>query len=209
MIFGGKGLVDHPSIEDYVDYKTLDDTSLIRLIAHNKQDALGELYDRYGRLVFSVAFNSTSNQAVAEEITQDVFTRVWEKASTYDVDLAKVSTWLISITRNRAIDELRRLRVRPENHSVGWDDLSRENVPQSDGPETLTELIWKQKSVREAIALLPPDQQQSLALAYFKGYSHSEIAAALGEPLGTVKTRIRLALQKLRQVLEEKVVDSG
>jgi len=192
-----------------VDYKTLDDTSLIRLIAHNKQDALGELYDRYGRLVFSVAFNSTSNQAVAEEITQDVFTRVWEKASTYDVDLAKVSTWLISITRNRAIDELRRLRVRPENHSVGWDDLSRENVPQSDGPETLTELIWKQKSVREAIALLPPDQQQSLALAYFKGYSHSEIAAALGEPLGTVKTRIRLALQKLRQVLEEKVVDSG
>ncbi len=192
-----------------MDYKTLDDTSLIRLIAHNKQDALGELYDRYGRLVFSVAFNSTSNQAVAEEITQDVFTRVWEKASTYDVDLAKVSTWLISITRNRAIDELRRLRVRPENHSVGWDDLSRENVPQSDGPETLTELIWKQKSVREAIALLPPDQQQSLALAYFKGYSHSEIAAALGEPLGTVKTRIRLALQKLRQVLEEKVVDSG
>ena len=191
-----------------MDYKSLDDAALIRLVAHNKSEALSELYDRYGRLVFSVALNAIGNGETAEEIVQDVFTRVWEKARTYDAGLAKVSTWLISITRNRAIDELRRSRIRPEHDSVDWAEVEPAHIPLSENPEDEVEISWQQRAVRQAIAGLPEDQQKALALAYFRGYSHTEIAAALGQPLGTVKTRIRMAMQKLRQVLsEQKIVD--
>jgi RNA polymerase sigma-70 factor (ECF subfamily) len=186
-----------------VDYTTLDDAALIRLVAHHKSEALSELYDRYGRLIFSVAFNAVGNQESAEEIVQDVFTRVWEKAVTYDVDLAKVSTWLISITRNRSIDELRRVKVRPEHNSVGWAEVEPAHVPLTANPEDEVEISWQQRVVRQAVSALPEDQQKALALAFFRGYSHSEIAEALGEPLGTVKTRIRMAMKKLRQVLVE------
>lgn len=190
-----------------MDYTTLDDASLIRLITSHRSEALGALYDRYGRLVFSVAFNSVGDHSTAEEITQDVFTRVWEKAGTYEASLGKVTTWLIGITRNRAIDELRRGNIRPEKYSVSWADVSPGLVPKGQGPEEETDLSIRKKSVRQAIASLPKDQQEVLALAYFRGLSHSEIANVLREPLGTVKTRIRLAMQKLRQVLSELKID--
>lgn len=186
-----------------MDYTILDDAALIRLLAYNRSEALDELYNRYGRLVYSIAFNSIGDPATAEEITQDVFTRAWEKAKTYDVEISKVSTWLISITRNRAIDEMRRGRIRPERYSVSWAEVLEDPIDESAGPEEKTELSWKKAVVRKAIAALPSDQQKALALAYFKGYSHSEIAAALDEPLGTVKTRIRLAMQKLREILSD------
>ncbi len=184
-----------------MDYTTLDDAALMRLLAYNRSEALDELYNRYARLVFSVAFNAIGDIAIAEEITQDVFTRAWEKARTYDVEISKVSTWLISITRNRAIDELRRGRIRPEQYSISWADMQEDPADEAAGPEEKSELNLQQAAVRAAVASLPPDQQQALALAYFKGYSHSEIAKALGEPLGTVKTRIRLAMLKLREIL--------
>ncbi len=186
-----------------MDYTTLDDAALIRLLAYNRSEALSELYNRYARLVFSVALNAIGDPATAEEITQDVFTRAWEKARTYDVEISKVSTWLISITRNRAIDEMRRGRIRPERYSVSWAEMLDDPIDDGAGPEEKSELRGQQAAVRAAIASLPPDQQQALALAYFKGYSHSEISAALGEPLGTVKTRIRLAMQKLREILSD------
>jgi RNA polymerase sigma-70 factor (ECF subfamily) len=192
-----------------VDYTGLDDAALIRLVAHQKSEALSELYDRFGRLIYSVAYNAVGSQETAEEIVQDVFTRVWEKAGTYDVDLAKVSTWLISITRNRSIDELRRVKVRPEHNSVGWADVEPSHIPLSDNPEDEVEASWQQRVVRRAVAALPEDQQKALALAFFRGYSHSEIAEALGEPLGTVKTRIRMAMKKLRQVMVEQKVVNG
>ncbi len=186
-----------------MDYTTLDDVALIRLLAYNRSEALEELYNRYGRLVFSVAFNAIGDADTAEEITQDVFTRAWEKAKTYDVELSKVSTWLISITRNRAIDELRRGRIRPERYSVSWADVGEDPIDESSSPEETSEIGWRQTAVRAAVSSLPPEQRQALALAYFKGYSHSEIATILGEPLGTVKTRIRLAMIKLREILSD------
>jgi len=109
----------------------LDDASLIQLIALNHTDALSALYDRYGRLVYSIAFNSIGDQGVAEDVVQDVFTQVWKKANTYDARIAKVSTWLISITRNRTIDEFRRGKIRPEKTSVSWEDISPRDNPQS------------------------------------------------------------------------------
>lgn len=186
-------------------YSTLDDAKLIILVTKGDSEALGELYDRYSRLVFSLALKTVGDPAIAEEITQDVFFRVWEKANTYQSEQAKVSTWLTSIARYRSIDVLRRHGVRPESNSVAWPNLSSDSMPSTDGrgPEDRTELALQGEKVRAAIGQLPFEQQQVLALAYFHGYTHSQIADALRTPLGTVKTRIRLGMQKLRQVLEQ------
>lgn len=186
-----------------MDYTALDDNTLIRLIVRTDADALGELYDRYNRLVFSLALTTVGDHATAEEITLDVFTRVWERARTYRAEQAKVSTWLTSITRYRAIDELRRRRARPEQHSVDWATVSPDAMPSVNGPEGATERALQRQQVHAAVAQLPQEQQQVLALAYFKGYTHREIAEALDQPLGTVKTRIRSAMQKLREMLQE------
>jgi RNA polymerase sigma-70 factor, ECF subfamily len=186
-----------------VDLKALDDAALMRLILHARQEALSELYDRYGRLVFSMAYNAVGDSGTAEEITQDVFLRIWDKAITYRPEQAKVSTWLTSITRYRSIDVLRQRGSRAEQHSVGWEELPVGEEPSSDGPENATADAMEHAHVQAAVASLPAEQRQALAMAYFQGLSHSEIAAALGEPLGTVKTRIRLAMQKLRDLLHE------
>lgn len=190
-----------------MDLTSADDASILRLIAHRNSEALGILYDRYGRLVYSIALNTINNTETAEEIAQDVFTRVWEKAVSYNPEQAKVSTWLMTITRNRAIDELRRLKNRPELTSVEWAETILVTDSKDHGPEAAAEMHWQQKSVREAVNALPREQRQVLALAFYKGYSHSEIAEALGEPLGTVKTRLRQAMIRLRQVLSAQVME--
>ncbi|HJW89672.1 MAG TPA: sigma-70 family RNA polymerase sigma factor [Anaerolineales bacterium] len=191
-----------------MNYSSLDDQVLMRMIAQTRAEALNELYIRYSRLVYSLAMHTLGDAAIAEEVTQDVFFRVWEKAGTYRAEQAKVGTWLTSITRNRAIDMLRRREVRPEGHSLGWDELADNNEPPSDShnSEELAAQAIQALRVRAAITRLPADQQRALSLAFFGGYSHSEIAEKLGEPLGTVKTRIRMALHKLRNYLEEEIV---
>ena len=189
-----------------MDYSKLDDATLIVLIEREQTEALSALYDRYSRLVFSLAWHLLGDQATAEEVTLDVFTRVWEKAGMYRADKAKVSTWLASIARYHSIDILRRQGSRPERHSVTWMEVTNDAVFSADGPEEVTELALQQQRVRAAVAELPADQQQVLALAFFNGLTHREIAEKLGEPLGTVKTRIRLAMQKLRQALQDEQV---
>lgn len=186
-----------------MDFSTLDDYALIRLIVAARTEALDALYDRYSRLVFSMALHAVGDASTAEEITQDVFVRVWEKASTYRAEQAKVSTWLTSITRYRSIDILRHRNARPEWNSIGWDELAVNAEPSIEGPEGETEQALDRMRVRSAVSGLPPEQQKVLALAYFLGLSHSQIAKQLDEPLGTVKTRIRLAMQKLREVLQD------
>lgn len=181
----------------------LDDAELIKLITQKNETALGELYDRHSRLVYSLAYGVVGDHGSAEEITLDIFTRVWEKAGTYRVERAKVVTWLARMTRNRAIDVLRREEVRPLKHSVHWAEVKAEPTSDSNDPETAAHLSLEARRLRTALATLPEPQQEVLALAYFKGYSHSEIAAALDLPLGTVKARIRLGMQKLRALMHE------
>lgn len=181
----------------------LDDPELIDLIIQKNEAALGELYDRHSRLVYSLAFGVVGERGSAEEITLDIFTRVWEKASTYRVERAKVVTWLARMTRNRAIDVLRWEEVRPLKHSVHWAEVSAEPTSDSNDPETAAHLSLQASRVRAAMATLPETQQEVLALAYFQGYTHSEIAGALDLPLGTVKARIRLGMQKLRVLILE------
>ncbi len=180
-----------------------DDENLIRLIIERQSSALGVLYDRYGRLVFSLAFQVTSDAAVAEEITQEVFLQVWNKADTYQSTQGKVTTWITSVARHRAIDALRRRGARPEGHQVDFEDGEEPDLVDPTGVEEQVEFSQRSLAVRRAIAHLPPEQQKALSLAYFKGMTHQEIAELTGEPLGTVKTRIRLAMLKLRQFLTD------
>ncbi len=186
-----------------MDYKKFDDETLLRLIARANENALGEIYDRYGRLVYSLALRAVNDPAVAEEITQDVFMRVWEKADTYRVDQGKVATWLTRITRNRAIDMFRRRKIRPEGNRADWAADGSPDLPDGTNVEAEVANLQHRQEVQQALAKLPPEQRVVLAYAFFQGYSHSEIAEILHEPLGTVKTRIRLAMQKLRQLLQD------
>ncbi len=199
-----------------MDLSTLDDASLLEMIANSfgnsgseaiLNSALSLLYDRYGRLVYSVALNLVGDVETSEEITQDVFVRACEGAVGYRVKIARVSTWLVSIARHRAIDELRRRGSRPVLDSNDWSEDGNFSLPNSssemESPEQEVESTLQQQTVRQVLADLPEDQRLVLGLAYFKGMSHSQIASSIGEPIGTVKSRIRLAMQKLRDVLQE------
>ncbi|PKN84160.1 MAG: RNA polymerase subunit sigma-70 [Chloroflexi bacterium HGW-Chloroflexi-8] len=213
-----------------LDFSAVDDAALVVVIARSfgkadaestLNDAVGALYERYGRLVYSVAFHMLGDIETAEEITQDVFVRVCTGADGYRSQLAKVSTWLVSITRHRAIDELRRRKVRPEKEQVDWPDENGDDrldvldgLADMDGAERSlersVESTLHEQVVRQVVALLPEDQRQVLRLAYFKGMSQSEIATLLGEPLGTIKSRVRLAMVKLRDsFLERGIIDAG
>jgi RNA polymerase sigma-70 factor (ECF subfamily) len=190
-----------------LDFTSLDDVALLGLIAAEHSEALGALYDRYGRLVYTIAIHVVGDGETAEEITQDVFVRVWEGAGSYRPDMAKVTSWLVSIARHRSIDELRRRGVRPEKDSFSWPEESGAEIanglPVLEGPEDEVESALRNQRVRQAVATLSVDQRTVLGLAYFQGLSHSEIAERLGQPLGTVKSRIRIAMQKLRDVMAE------
>ncbi|GMQ78761.1 MAG: sigma-70 family RNA polymerase sigma factor [Anaerolineae bacterium] len=181
----------------------LDDEELLDLITQKNEVALSELYDRYSRLVFSVAFGVVGDRGSAEEITLDIFIQIWEKAHTYRVERAKVYTWLTRMTRNRSIDILRRENVRPLKHSLVWAEVANEPAADDDAPETVAHLAIQKVRVQKAMADLSDDQKDVLALAFFRGYTHSEIARELNLPLGTVKGRIRSGMQKLRALLVE------
>jgi RNA polymerase sigma-70 factor (ECF subfamily) len=182
------------------------DQILIRLVANGQPEALAQLYDRYRRLVISLALAIVGDLATAEEVTLDVFMRVWQKAGTYRADRARVSTWLTHITRNQAIDVLRRRGARADDRSLAWDELTNEATRPADDPQELAEQALRRERVRLAVSQLPREQRQALALAYFRGYSQSDIARLLDQPLGTVKTRIRLAMRRLRSLLADEML---
>lgn len=186
-----------------VDYARYDDVRLISLIAQLQTEALDQLYDRYSRPIFSLALMIVGDRATAEEITLDVFMRVWQKAASYRADQAKVSTWLTHIARHHAIDVLRRQSVRPDRSALSWDEISPNGGIPTPDPQELAEHSLRRERIHAAIARLPADQKQALILAYFGGYTQTQIAEALKQPLGTVKTRIKLAMQKLRDLLRD------
>jgi RNA polymerase sigma factor (sigma-70 family) len=191
-----------------VNYPALQDSELIRLIADRRDDnALSALYDRYTRLVYSVALQVVGDPGQAEEVTLDVFTRVWEKADTYDSARAKIQTWIVSMTRNRAIDLLRRADARLDAHSVDLADVTYQLEANSDTPEQAVVKGLQAGRVRAALAEIPGEQRQVVLLAYYQGYTQRQIAEELNLPLGTVKTRVRLAMEKLRVLLVEEQTD--
>lgn len=174
---------------------------MIRRVSSGDAEALAGLYDRYGRLAYGLALSVLGDGALAEEVTQEVFIRVWERAETYRPENGRVATWIASLARHRAIDVYRARRSRPEGNLVGFSVEDALDLPNDHNVESSVEKRAGRSRVRQALARLPAEQRQALAYAFFLGYSHGEIARALGQPLGTVKTRIRLAMRKLRDDL--------
>jgi RNA polymerase sigma-70 factor (ECF subfamily) len=185
------------------EYALYGDEALIRLIAQSQQQALAQLYDRYNRLIFSLALAIVNDRETAEEITLDVFMRVWQKAGTYRAEQAKVSTWLTHIARHHAIDVLRRRAARLDQSALHWEDAISNIESSHPDPQESVELSLRRERIHAALAQLPAEQKQALFLAYFGGYTQSQIAELLAQPLGTIKTRLRLAMQKLRASLSE------
>ncbi len=186
-----------------MDYPQLDDAELVALVARQDELALAALYDRYCRLVFSVAIRVVGQRQLAEEITLDAFQKVWQAASSFRQERGRFVTWLMSVTRHRAIDELRRLGVRPEGSSVELDQGLDTGVSRDDSVEDIVALRQRREAVRRALIELPEPQRRALELAYFGGLTQQEISEHLETPLGTIKTRMRMGMQKLRQALRE------
>ena len=175
-----------------------DDAELVQLVAADDTDALRVLYERYGSIVFGMAQRVLGDRQLAEECTQDVFVALWRSASKYEPERAQVSTWLIGIARYRAIDLVRRRAARPvDPYGEIWQG------DESPDSADLVAAADQARRVAAAVAELPGPQRDALTLAYFEGLSHSEIAARLSVPLGTVKGRIRLALDRLRDLAPE------
>ncbi len=189
-----------------MDYSQLDDGELLEQIKAANNEALDELYGRYGRLVYSVAISIIQEQGAAEEITLDTFTKVWQKAGMYQSNRGSVRVWLTSMTRNRAIDVLRRQDTLLNYQRKIWAQRNHETNQVERIPEKMVDLQLRQEKIRQAIHKLSEEQRDVLSLAYFQGYTQSQIAHIRDMPLGTVKTRIRSAMIKLRQMLEEEIV---
>jgi RNA polymerase sigma-70 factor (ECF subfamily) len=183
-----------------VDYSKLDDTALVALNVRRDERALGALYDRYNRLAFSLAVRIVGDRALAEEITADSFVSVWRASGSYSSERGRFVAWLMSVVRHRAIDELRRLSVRPEGSAVELDEALK-TVAHPHGLDETVEARRRQQLVRSVLATLPAPQREALELAYFGGLTQQEISTRTGTPLGTIKTRMRLGLLKLREEL--------
>ena len=180
------------------------DASLIERLVARDTAALGELYDRYGRLALSVAWRVLGEQQPAEDVVQDVFLAIWRSASTFRPERGSVRGWLLTSVRNRAVDRLRRARG-----LVGIDEFEPIlEAPNSDlwAAVNAQELAER---VRRALAELPTEQRQVIELAYWGGLSQVEIADRVGAPLGTIKGRARLALAKLRASLSDLTDDEA
>lgn len=164
--------------------------------------SLEALYDRYGALVFSVGVRVLLDRQLAEDVTQEVFLRLWRRPWAYNPERGRFVSWLMSVSRNRAIDERRRLTRRAVLEDMN-DDSTPElpDVTRFMDPLTEAVLADQRREVRTALEQLPIAQREVLELAYFAGLTQTEIAARTGDALGTVKTRVRLGMQKLRALL--------
>jgi RNA polymerase sigma-70 factor (ECF subfamily) len=185
-------------------YQDANDEQLMDGVRSGDGQAVAVLYDRYNMLVFSLALRMLNDREGAEELVQEVFLRAWRQAGTYQPTLGRLSTWLLGITRNLAVDEMRKRGVRPQRADGEAAQEQLEMLPSSefDDPARQVGLADQRAEIQRALEVLPPAQRRVIELAYYSGLSQSEIAAALGDPLGTVKTRMRLATQKLREQLQ-------
>lgn len=175
---------------------------LVQRVGVADRDALGELYDATVAKLFAVAHLILRNTADAEEVVCDVYTQVWQTAADYRADRGAVLAWLLMICRTRALDRMRRNRVRLQATSIERPDEDEEASPQP-GPEELLDIIQHGTAVHRALEALSPVKRQLVSLAFFKGLSHLEISEECGLPVGTVKSHIRRALSTLREQLLE------
>src|SRR5579883_1446972 len=178
------------------------DEELMHRVAAGDSDALAQLFKRYSGTVYSLAYRMLNDREGAEELLNEAFVRVWRQAPLFDARRGKFSTWLMSVTRNLGIDQLRSDRSRPQRSSSPDGENILLNIV--DDRVSVESQAWnaeRRRLIREALKRLPAAQREALELAYFEGLTQAEIATKLGDPIGTTKTRIRLGLQKLRDIL--------
>lgn len=177
----------------------LSDQSLMLGVTQQDEHALKLLYERYSALVFTLALRKLGDRGLAEEVLQDVFFRCWSQAQSYRADAGSVAAWLFGITRNRCIDVRRSRQSQARERERGV--LPTPDTLNEPGRPDDAEVVALQLTVRAALDGLTEPQRQAIALAYYGDLSQSEIARRLGEPLGTVKTRMRAAMERLRRTL--------
>ncbi|MEZ4657473.1 MAG: sigma-70 family RNA polymerase sigma factor [Caldilineaceae bacterium] len=173
------------------------DIQLMQRVSQRDQQALLELYQFYGSLVYGMALKVLRTQVLAEEITQDVFMKIWRQPERWNPSLGQCSTWLLTLTRNAAIDRLRKEQRQPLQSSTPIEFLP----PEKHTTVTVGEARWHDGQLLQTLLMeLPVEQLQLVELAFYQGFTHSELAELLDMPLGTVKTRLRLGLQRLRKL---------
>jgi RNA polymerase sigma factor (sigma-70 family) len=173
-----------------------EENALIQRIIDREQQALDDLYQKYGRLVYNMAMHVVQNKASAEEVTQDVFFQVWRWPERWDANRARLTTWLLAIARYTAIDYLRREQRRP-NLEPGTLEMLHHRLPAH--PSVDSAARDNGELMKKLMARLPKEQRVPIVMAFYRGLTHEEIAEKLALPLGTVKSRIRLGMKKLRE----------
>ena len=181
----------------------IEDAAQVVRAAGGDGAALAALYDRHARPVYSIALRIVGDERDAEDVVQDVFTQVWRQASRYDNTRGTVAAWLLTIARTRALDRLRARRARPDAGAASPEDTGSEPATTVVDPVDVIAAASDAKRVKAALGELPLLQRLAIELAYFEGLTQSQIADRLEEPLGTVKTRIRQGLLKLRDLLSQ------
>lgn len=171
----------------------MDESALLEAVAEGSQDAMAAVYDRFSRIVYCIALRVLREPGLAEDVMQEVLLQVWKRPQSFVAQRGNLAAWLSVVTRNRAIDVLRRRSP--------LEPLDDRPLPDPRDMTVATEQGWLLDKVRSVLDSLPAEQQGPLELAYFQGLSHTEIAQKTGSPLGTVKTRIRAGLMTLRKAM--------
>ncbi len=180
---------------DNTNEPQLDDEALLRLIGSHDEGALSSLYERYSRLLYAIALRITGDTGSAEEVTQDAFQAVWQRAAQWRPTAGSVQAWLSGIARNRAIDEVRSRWHRARQTECGLDGMPALHAAVERGWEHLTIL---RSDMQEALAKLPAKQRQAIEMAFYGGLTSHEIASRMDESVGTIRSRLRLGIEKLR-----------
>jgi len=183
-------------VAERADLTVLADEDLMQLVSKGDPRAFELLYDRHATVAFSLAYRMTGLRAAAEDVVQEAFLSIWRSGARYDPTRGSVRTWILGVVHHRAIDSLRR-NLRHDKRRAS-DEGIEERFESPDRTDLTAARREEASEVRDALASLPPEQSKVIELAYFGGFSHSEIANMLQTPVGTVKGRIRLGLEKLR-----------
>jgi RNA polymerase sigma factor (sigma-70 family) len=180
------------------DLTQITDEALVSLVASSDDEALAELYDRFGGVAYGLALRILRDDALAQDAVQDAFLGVWRTADRFLPERAKASTWILTLVHRRAVDLVRRENVRRGE--------PLEHAPEPAAPETVegeATLGFQRRVVQEALRGLPPEQREALELAYYGGLTQSQLAERLGQPLGTIKSRMFMGLARLRDLLAQ------
>jgi RNA polymerase sigma-70 factor (ECF subfamily) len=185
------------------DLAHLSDEALVALVSRSEESALAELYDRVGGAAYGLAYRVLRDEALAEDAVQEAFMGLWRGAASFVPERAKASTWILTLVHRRAVDLVRReQRRRTEPLDVAPE-------PTEGSAEEAAWLRLERERVQQALAALPDQQREAIELAYYGGYSQSELAERLGQPLGTIKSRMFAGLTRLRELLGNDLEDGG